>query len=146
VLPTTSPAAKPSARALTLRVLDDGRTADLSIHRADTFVGRLVGLMGRRRLAPSEGLYLPGTASIHMLFMRFAIDCVFLSPPAPDGSQRVVAIRRALPPWTGVVWWIRGVGGVLELTAGASERLNLQVGDAVRFEDVQSPTTAVAPG
>ena len=53
-----------------------------------------------------------------MLFMRFPIDAVFLARPGADGGRRVVAVRPALRPWTGVVWWARGADGCLELPAG----------------------------
>ncbi len=117
--------------------------------------------MGRRTLAPGEGLWLPTDASIHMLFMRFAIDAVFLAaaeegPPAPAGAStatgsspsartlrrsrpeptawQVVAIREHLRPWVGVVWFVRGARGCLELEAGAAARAGLRRGDTVRFE------------
>ncbi len=102
--------------------------------------------MGRSRLAPGEGLWLPTDASIHMLFMRFPIDAVFLAPVAgPPGpgtlgrpraeptAWRVVAIRERLRPWTGVVWLVRGARGCLELEAGAAARAELRVGDLVEF-------------
>jgi len=91
--------------------------------------------MGRARLQPGEGLFLPGTNSIHMLFMRFPIDCLFVGPAQEDGSRRVVAIHRGLPPWRGVVWYVRGAKGVVELPAGTCEEANLSVGDLVRLEE-----------
>ena len=96
---------------------------------------RFMGLMGRRELAPGEGLWLPSDVSIHMLFMRFPIDAVFLAPAdgAGRGAWRVVAIRERLHPWTGVVWFVRGARGCLQLEAGAAARVGLRVGDMVRF-------------
>jgi len=35
------------------------------------------GLLGRRELPDGEGILLRPCASIHMFFMRFAIDAVF---------------------------------------------------------------------
>jgi len=52
----------------------------------------------------------------------------------------VVEIRHRLPPWTGVVWYVRTARGCLELEAGAAERAGLRVGDVVLFEP--APTTA----
>ena len=59
---------------------------------ADSALKRMIGLMGRERLEPDAGLYID-TNSIHMLFMRFPIDALFLSAPGPDGSRRVVSMR-----------------------------------------------------
>jgi len=90
--------------------------------------------MGRTELAPGAGLWLPGTNGIHMLFMRFPIDCVFLGRPGPDGGRRVVGLRRALPPWRGVVWFVRGAHGVLELPAGTIDASGTELGDSVLIE------------
>jgi len=89
--------------------------------------------MGRSQLAPDEGLYLPGTNSIHMFFMRFPIDIVFLGKPAADGALPVLAVRHGLRPWRGVVWWVRGAKGAIELPAGALEAAGMRVGDLVRL-------------
>lgn len=97
----------------------------------ESFWARFRGLMGRASLPEGAGLWLPGSPSIHMLFMRFPIDCVFLGHPDADGRRRVVGLRRALRPWTGVVWWVRGGQGVVELPVGAIERSTTQVGDLV---------------
>lgn len=90
--------------------------------------------MGRRSLARGEALFLPGTASIHMFFMRFPIDCLFVTGPAPDGSHRVVGLRHALAPWRGVVWYVRGAAGVIELSAGTLAAADVRLGDVVRLE------------
>ena len=103
---------------------------------ADSWLARLRGLIGRRSLAPGEGLYLPGTNGVHMFFMRFAIDCVFLGATGSDGTRKVVAIRERLAPWTGVVWWVRGARGVVEVPAGAVAQAQLRKGDSVVFEPV----------
>jgi uncharacterized membrane protein (UPF0127 family) len=94
------------------------------------------GLMGRPSIAPGEGLWLPGSNGIHMMFMRFPIDAVFLGRPAADGSRPVVAARRSLAPWTGVVWLVRGADGTLELPVGSIERTHTQVGDRVQLEPI----------
>ena len=81
-----------------------------------------MGLMGRAGLPDGAGLWLPGGNGIHMMFMRFPIDCVFLGRAAPDGAREVVAVRRALPPWRGIVWYVRGAHGTLELPIGTLDR------------------------
>jgi uncharacterized membrane protein (UPF0127 family) len=92
------------------------------------------GLMGRDALPAGDALWLPGSNGIHMMFMRFPIDCVFLGRPNGDGSRPVVGVRRALAPWTGIVWYVRGANGVLELPVGAVDGSSTAVGDRVRLE------------
>ena len=103
---------------------------------ADTWLGRLRGLIGRRSLAAGAGLYLPGTNGVHMLFMRFAIDCLFVGAPRTDGARPVVAMKHDLAPWTGIVWWVRGARGAIEVPAGALASSGLRVGAYVRLEPV----------
>jgi uncharacterized membrane protein (UPF0127 family) len=92
------------------------------------------GLMGRRALPSGDGLWLPDSNGIHMMFMRFPIDAVFVGRAASDGSRPVVALRRTLRPWTGIVWYVRGAHGVLELPAGAIDSSGTQVGDLIGLE------------
>jgi uncharacterized membrane protein (UPF0127 family) len=99
------------------------------ITTAASLWARFCGLMGRSSLAAEEGLWLPGTNGIHMLFMRFPIDCVFLGKPDSDGAMTALSIHRALPPWTGIVPFVRGAAGVVELAAGSLERTRTAVGD-----------------
>ena len=91
---------------------------------------RFMGLMGRRSLAPGHGLWLGGNG-IHMMFMRFPIDAVFLGRADAGGGRRVVSVHRGLRPWTGLVPFSRGADGVLELPVGSIDRSGTQVGDVV---------------
>jgi uncharacterized membrane protein (UPF0127 family) len=101
------------------------------VQLADSFGARFMGLMGRSSLPAGSGLWLTGTSNIHMLFMRFPIDAVFLGRPSVDGTRRVVAVHPHLRPWTGVVWWARGADGCLELPAGTATESGTVVGDLV---------------
>ncbi len=108
-----------------------------AVEVARSFGAKLRGLIGHAPLAPTEGLFFPGTNSIHMLFMRFAIDAVFVGAPRPDGLRQVIEVRPRLRPWLGVVWWVRGVGkrgGVIELAAGAAAAAGLRPGDLIRLK------------
>jgi len=98
---------------------------------AGGLVAKFRGLMGRPSLAAGCALWLPGSNGIHMMFMRFAIDAVFLGRADAEGVHRVVAVRQGLRPWTGVVWYVRGAHGVLELPIGAVAGSGTAVGDAV---------------
>ena len=61
---------------------------------AETPLTRARGLLGRAGLERGEGILLRPASSIHMWFMRFAIDAAFLDP---DG--RVLRIAEHLRPW-----------------------------------------------
>lgn len=121
-----------------MRARNDSRGTELArqLETADGLWGRFMGLMGRASLAAGAGLWLPGTNGIHMMFMRFPIDAVFLSRPdvAQGGAQRVVSLHRGLRAWVGLVPLVRGAYGVLELPVGTIERSGTAVGDLVRIE------------
>ena len=93
-----------------------------------TFVGRGIGLMFRRRLESGRGMWINPCegGSIHMLFMRFAIDAVFL-----DRQERIKKVFPNLPPWSGVVWLVWGAHSVLELPAGSTAEMDLRLGDQI---------------
>jgi uncharacterized protein len=103
------------------------------VEDGSSFWARFMGLMGRSSLPAGCGLWMDGESSIHMLFMRFPIDVVFLARPVggAGGPRRVVAARSAVRPWRGVVWPVRGAHGVLELPAGTIEATGTQVGDEI---------------
>ncbi len=109
------------------------------LEEASSFVARLFGLMGRSPLAADEGLWLPDSNGIHMLFMRFAIDAVFVSGPDHERRRRVLSTNRRLKPWLGVVWWVRGAKGVLELPAGTIDATGTQVGDTLELASGEMP-------
>lgn len=68
------------------------------------------------------------TNAITMIFMRFAIDAVFV-----DRAGRVVRVAPGLRPWS-LATFARGADAVVELPAGAAARSATQVGDVLRFE------------
>jgi uncharacterized membrane protein (UPF0127 family) len=67
-----------------------------------------------------------------MLFMRFAIDALFL-----DGSNRVLRVAERIRPWAPIVAAPQGTRSVLELAAGAVARAGAQVGDELSWEPVE---------
>jgi uncharacterized membrane protein (UPF0127 family) len=89
---------------------------------ADTALTRMRGLLGRRDLPSGEGIWLRPASSVHMAFMRFAIDAVFL-----DDELRVVKIAEDLRPWR--LAGSRGSKSVIELPAGEARRRGLTTGD-----------------
>ncbi|HVS48820.1 MAG TPA: DUF192 domain-containing protein [Candidatus Dormibacteraeota bacterium] len=89
-------------------------------------IGMGIGLMFRRTLEPGHGMWLAPCNGIHMMFMNFAIDAVFL-----DRKERVKKVYSKLPPWWGVVWWEWGAHSVLELPPGSTTDIGLRQGDQV---------------
>ena len=119
------------------RNVSRGTELAADLETADGLWGRFKGLMGRGSLAPGAGLWLSGTNGIHMMFMRFPIDAVFLARPDParGGAQAVASVHRGLRAWVGLVPLVRGAYGVLELPVGTIERTGTAVGDLVILED-----------
>lgn len=116
-----------------VRNVERGTVLAEQLESADSLWAKFMGLMGRPSLADGAALWLPGSNGIHMMFMRFAIDAVFVGKPEADGSREVLAVRSALPPWRGVVWLVRGANGTLELPVGTIERSGTTVGDFLTF-------------
>ena len=100
---------------------------------ASSLWAKFMGLMGRPSLAPGAGLWLPDSNGIHMMFMRFPIDAVFLGRPDATGARNVVSLSRSLPAWTGLVPLVRGAHGVLELPAGTIDASSTSVGDLIEL-------------
>ena len=69
------------AAVLRARNLDRDTELAARLAVADGLWDRFMGLMGRPGLEPDTGLWLTGTNGIHMMFMRFPIDAVFLAKP-----------------------------------------------------------------
>ncbi len=94
----------------------------LTIEIADTFLKRLRGLMFRRRLESSHGLLITPCNSIHMMFMFFKIDAVYL-----DKNFVIKKIVRNLTPFISLSMCLEA-DSVLELNGGEAQNFNLQVG------------------
>ena len=59
------------------------------LETAGSLWAKFKGLMGRQALPPGDGLWLPASNGIHMMFMRFPIDAVFVTKADPAGVRRV---------------------------------------------------------
>lgn len=96
---------------------------------ADTFLTRLVGLLGRRQLEADAGLLIEPSSGVHTFGMLFPIDVVGLSR-----QRQVLALWPNLRPWriSGIRWKIHSV---LELPAGAIERYKINPGDQLEVLD-----------
>ena len=114
-----------------LRVVNGSKGMVLgeAIELADTGPTRRQGLLGRSGLGKGEGLWIVPTNAIHMFFMKFAIDVVYL-----DKHKRVVKTVRRLRPWRMSMSW-RG-HSVLELPAGTIEETGTRRGDLLEVSEI----------
>lgn len=89
-----------------------------------TFYLRLRGLMFRPVFGPFDGLWLAPTREIHMFWVRFPIDLIWL-----DDGLRVVEVTRGIRPWR--LKTCSRARSVLELPVGAAG--DTQPGDRIAF-------------
>lgn len=102
--------------------LTRGTVLGRRVRRAETPWARMVGLLGRSGLAEGEGLHLVPCSSVHMFFMRFPLDIVYV-----DRDLRVVKTVERLKPWR--VSAARGAKSALELPVGTIARTRTARGD-----------------
>jgi len=94
---------------------------------ADNPFKRMKGLLGREALNSSEALVITGCNSIHMLFMKFTIDVVFV-----DRNNRVVGLTPRIKPFQlSPVFWKSACA--IELPAGTIEATRTCVGDQLHI-------------
>ena len=95
--------------------------------------GQTRGLLGRDGIDADQGvLFIRNRFEpfmwMHMFFMRFAIDIVFL-----DRNDIVIRISHALKPWR-ISPIVFRAHKAIELEAGAAVRSDTRVGDSIIFE------------
>ena len=94
----------------------------LEILIADSFLTRFAGLMFRKKLPAATGLFLAPCNSVHMCFMRFAIDVVYV-----DKDYKIIKVVKDLKPWIGLSMCSKA-WGVLEMPSGEAERCGCEAG------------------
>jgi uncharacterized membrane protein (UPF0127 family) len=103
---------------------------------ADSILGRLVGLLGKRSLKPDSGVWIVPANAVHTVGMLFTFDLVLI-----DKDFKVVAVRELVRPFR-VTRPIFRAESVLELPAHAIFRSRTQVGDQLVIEryEARQPT------
>jgi len=101
-------------------------------------LGRTRGLLGRSGLDPDSGMLVDSAPPVHMFFMRFPIDVVFL-----DRDWKVVRVRHRLRPWR--VAGARGAVAALELPAGAAAASGVKEGDVLVLDELEAGGHAGPP-
>ena len=110
-----------------IRNVSRGTALASRVETANGLWAKFMGLMGRPTLRAEHALWLPDSNGIHMMFMRFPIDAVFLTR-----DLRVVRVVENLRPWR--LARARGARRILELGAGEARRLGIVAGDRLQLE------------
>ena len=97
---------------------------------AESFLGRLRGLIGVKYLEEGKGLMLKPCNDIHMWFMSIPIDVVFVKTRGTDFSEvEVTSVYPGLQPWHFFPVSDKKASVTLELPVGTIDRCELQSGD-----------------
>jgi len=118
------------SRILEAKIINKTKSAELAkrCEIASTFRTRFLGLMGRTKLDDSGGLLLKPCNSIHMMFMKFEIDLVFL-----DRNNNVIHLISSVKPWR-VSPVIPKAASVIELPTGTISSSRTEIGDNISIE------------
>ncbi len=106
-------------------------TIALHLETAVTFTERLKGLLGRGSLPQGNGMLIKHCLSIHTMFMRFAIDILYI-----NAEFVVVKTVEALKPWR--MSCCLTACAVIELPEGSIQKYKIQTGSEleVRYANV----------
>ena len=96
-----------------------------NVARAKGPLERIIGFMGRGRIAPDDGLWFDRCWAIHTVGVRAPLDVLFL-----DRGGRVVEIAVGVRPARWAVTCPRAYS-VVELGHGAIEAADILLGDQI---------------
>lgn len=94
---------------------------------AGTFFSRMIGLLNRPSLLPGEALVITRCQSIHMLFMRFPIDAIFV-----DKNNYVVGLVESLLPFRFSRIFLKA-SRVIEVPSGTIVQSSTALGDKIEI-------------
>ena len=90
---------------------------------ADSFSGRLIGLLGKRSLKPDSGVWIVPANAIHTVGMMFSFDVVMI-----DKDFKVVSVKELVKPFRIVLPKLRAES-VIELPIHTIFKSRTEVGD-----------------
>ncbi len=94
---------------------------------ADHAWTRMKGLLGRADLPQNHALVITHCNSIHMMFMAFAIDVIFI-----DKNNHVVGLTAHIPPFAfSPIFWKSTCA--IELPPGTIQATQTHVGDSIQI-------------
>jgi hypothetical protein len=112
-----------------VRILNQTRNTVLADNAilANTVISGMVGLLKHRSLPDGEGMLITPCRSIHMFFMKFAIDVVFI-----NRKNIVVGLVRNIQPFRISPYFWRASAGI-ELPPGTIDKTKTQLGDQINY-------------
>lgn len=110
----------------------NGKIIASDVEFAQSFLSQTLGLMFRKNIQNDYALVFemrkPKRVSLHMLFVGFPIDVLFL-----DESKTITKTAQ-LSPWTGRVSSGEKVKYIIEMSDGTISKNDLVVGEQLSFE------------
>jgi uncharacterized protein len=104
-----------------------------NIETCRTQISQMIGLMFRSSIPSDYAMIFvmkkPSSVGIHMLFMRFPIDVIFLNE-----DKQIIGLSH-LKPWTGHSS-MKNVKYIIETNPDVIEKYKLSIGWKMEFEDV----------
>lgn len=96
------------------------------------FLSRAIGLMFTKSIDAGTGLILEPCNSIHMFWMNYAIDAIFL-----DKNARAVGLVQEIKPWRTSKMFLHATTCV-ELPAGTIAKSDTRIGDTLIIQEIPS--------
>ena len=98
-----------------------------------TMTSQALGLMFRSLIPANYAMIFvmkkPASVGIHMLFMRFPIDVIFLN------EEKIIVAMASLKPWIGHKA-TKNIKYIIETNSGMIERYGLSIGGKMEFEGI----------
>ncbi|OPY27987.1 MAG: hypothetical protein A4E28_01763 [Methanocella sp. PtaU1.Bin125] len=110
----------------------DGTVVASEVEMADTLLKQTIGLMFRKSIPSGYAMIFDMRReqyiSIHMMFVFFPIDLVYL-----DRNRRIIDIKRHLRPWIGVAAAKKPARYAIELPDGTVEACGLKESETLEW-------------
>ncbi|MFT4416835.1 DUF192 domain-containing protein [Fredinandcohnia humi] len=107
-------------------------TIPIVIKRYNTYLKRLKGLMFQVKPIQNEGILLEPCNSIHMFFMFFPIDVVFL-----NRDNQAVKVKENVAPWS-AIFPVKHAYKALELPIGTIKKYALTEGCTIKLTNLSN--------
>lgn len=117
---------------MALQILNStrGSVVATDVEKADSFSARMKGLLNRESLSDGEALIITRCQSIHMLFMKFPIDVIFV-----NRENNVVGLVPDIKPFClSLIFW--NASYAVELNVGTIEKSGTRVGDRLEIRKI----------
>lgn len=113
--------------------LERGSDVSTQLRPAHTHWTRMKGLLGTKSLPAGHGLWIRPCNQVHMYFMRYPIDLIFI-----DREHRVVRLIEEQPV-SSISPKVKEAHSVLELPVGTIGASGVRKGDLLVIEEAPTP-------